>query len=120
MLNIRDNFFAYAQKYYDNPQCKTIEEFNEDMQRFIYIKKLMNRRDCNPRLILNHIVVLFNVFDRYACAVMLFHKLEEEYWVQIKTYLTYLDLMPEQIPELGIVSSDISLDKRIVENLRQL
>ena len=120
MTDIRENFFAYCQKHYDNPHCKTIEEFNEDLQRFIYIKKLMNRDECNPRLVLNHIIVLYNVFERHACTVMLFYKLEKEYWVRLKTYLVYLNLMEETIPELGIVSSDIGLDQKIIEDLRQL
>lgn len=119
-MNILDNYFQYGMKHYDNPSCKTLEEFNEDLQRVISIKKLLNKEECNVRLVLNHIVTMTNVFDRYASAVMLFHKIDSRNWSKLKTYLVYLNLMPDSIAELGIRSSDIPLDQQIVDDLRQL
>lgn len=120
MTDIRDNYFQYSLRHYDNPVCRTIEEFNEDLQRVISIKKLLNRNECAVRLVLNHIITMTNMFDRYASVVMLFYKIEDVHWSKLKTFLVYLNLMPDSIVELGIKSSDIPLDQKIISELRSI
>jgi len=117
---VNGNILPLALKYYENPQCTTISEFENDFNRFKYVKKLFNRSDGDVRLILNHIVVLYNVFDRTACTKMLFSYLNSDMWSKLKTILTYLNVMPEKIAELSIISSNIPLDSRIVDELRKI
>lgn len=113
-----DNFILFASRNYTNPQCTSIEEFYEDLQRFKYIKKLLKRyeknNDLQERLILNHIVVLYNIFGIKAANKMMFYKLEPQYWPVIKTFLVYLNLIKEN--EL----IEIPLDNHVVEVLRNL
>lgn len=105
--------------HYDNPGCSTIEGFNGDMQKVTHIKKLI-ARDFNKQLLLNHIIVLLNVFHSTAAVAMMFYKIDEKYWPILKTYLEFLSLMPDRIDELNINSSDIPLDIEIVKELRAL
>jgi len=118
-----DNFMLYAMKHYDNPQCQTMQEFEEDLKRFLYLKKLFARYlkndDLKERLILNHIIVLYNLFGE-ALTNMLFFKVEKEHWPALITFLIYLDRVEDAIPEHGIRVSDIPLDKTIVEALRKI
>lgn len=113
-----DNFVLYASRNYNNPQCSSIEEFYDDLQRFKYIKKLLKRyeknKDLQERLIINHIIVLYNAFGIAAANKMMFYKLEPECWPIIKTFLVYLNFLKES--ELV----EIPLDKHIVEVLRKL
>ena len=92
-----DNFVLYAMKYYDNPSCKGISEFKDDLKKFSYLKKLFKKykpgSQVKERLILNHIVVLNNLFGT-ACVNMLFFKTEEVNWPQLKSFLLFLNLMP--------------------------
>lgn len=109
--------------HYDNPQCQTIEEFEEDMKRFLYIKKLLyrykNNDELRERLILNHIIVLFNLFGEHTVN-MLFFKIEEEHWSQLVTFLFYLDRMPESVEQVGSSISSIPLDQNIINALRKI
>lgn len=118
-----DNFLVYAMHHYDNPQCHSIEEFEDDLKRLLYIKKLFSRYKNNDelreRLILNHIIVLYNVFGD-AVTNMLFFKIEKEYWDTLVTFLVYVNRMPETIEQYGIKTSDISLDQRIISALRNI
>jgi hypothetical protein len=118
-VRIQDNYFQYAMQNYDNPSCSTVEDFNNDLQKVIHIKKLL-AKDFNKRLLLNHIIVMLNVFSSRACVVMLFYKIDVKYWSILKTYFEYLSVMPEHIEELGIVSSDIPLDLEVIDELRNL
>ena len=117
------NFLIYAMHHYDNPQCHSLAEFEEDLKRFLYLKKLISRYKNNgelrERLILNHIIVLHNIFGEFATK-MLFYKIEEEYWNVLVTFLVYLDRMPEVVPEYGIVLSDVILDENIIAALRKI
>lgn len=117
------NFLLYAMHHYDNPQCHSLQEFEEDLKKILYLKKLLSRYKNNgelrERLILNHIIVLYNIFGD-ATTKMLFFKIEESCWDALVTFLVYLDRMPESIPEYGIVLSDIRLDEYIIANLRNL
>lgn len=116
-----ENFLLFAMHHYDNPQCQTIEEFNEDLKRFLYIKKLLSRYvksgELKERLILNHLIVLSNLFGD-ALNSMLYLKVEREYWPAMTTFLIYLNKIGEEVD--GIKISDIPIDTKIVETLRKI
>ena len=118
-----NNFLLFAMNHYDNPQCHSLEEFDEDLKKFLYLKKLITRykkdNDLKERLILNHIIVLYNVFGASATR-MLFYKVDKDYWDVLVTFLIYLGHMPESIPEYNIVLSDIKLDEKVIAVLRKL
>jgi len=89
------NFSAYALKHYDDPQCEDMEDFEEDLRRFRYFKRLLHRYyesgEMRERLMLNHLIILFNVFGYEPCMRMLEFKIKEQrYWCSIKTMLLYL------------------------------
>ena len=117
-----NNFLLFAMNHYDNPQCHSLEEFDEDLKKFLYLKKLITRYkkdgDLKDRLILNHIIVLYNVFGQQATR-MLFYKIDKAYWDVLVTFLLFLGHMPETIPEYGIILSDIKLDEKIIAVLRK-
>jgi hypothetical protein len=117
------NFLIYAMHNYDNPQCHSVAEFEDDLKKFIYLKKLIyrykNAGELRERLILNHIIVLYNIFGE-ATTKMLFYKIEEELWPQLITFLVYLNRMPETISEYGINLTDIKLDETIITVLRKI
>ena len=116
-LNKR-NFELFAAQNYNNPECLDIEEFKEDLARFKYLKRLLRRYeiadDLQIRLILNHIIVLYNVFGIEAANRMLWYKIEPEHWTYIKPFLVFLNYLP--IDE----KVEIPLDPLIVDTLRKL
>jgi hypothetical protein len=118
-----ENFLLHAMHHYDNPQCTSLVEFEEDLKRFLYLKKLFYRYKTNnelrERLILNHIIVLYNVFGDNT-TLMLFTKIDQECWDSLTTFLVYLQRMPDAIPELGIKLYNIQLDETIIEVLRKI
>lgn len=118
-----NNFLLFAMHHYDNPQCHSLEEFDDDLKKFLYLKKLITRykkdNDLKERLILNHIIVLYNVFGQQATK-MLFYKIDKDNWDVLVTFLVYLGHMPEEIPDYGIVLSDIKLDEKVIAVLRKL
>jgi len=118
-----NNFLLFAMNHYDNPQCHSLEEFDEDLKKFLYLKKLITRykkdNDLKERLILNHIIVLYNVFGVNATR-MLFYKVDKDYWDVLTTFLIYLGYMPESLPEYNIILSDIKLDEKVIAVLRKL
>ena len=93
-----DNYIMFAIKHYENPQSVTKEDFEEDLKRFKYLKRLLRKYiktgDLRTHLILNHIIILFNVFGDATIPLMMF-KLEREYWSSLKTFLIFLDRYPE-------------------------
>jgi len=122
------NFLLYAAKHYENSNCADQLEFEEDLNRIKYLKRLFRKYDggknLRERLILNHIIVLYNVFYHEACTRMLCFKLQDhlEY---LKPFLVYLNYWPEQIPPIGINKfvirdSDIEMDPHIIQMLRNL
>lgn len=117
------NFVVFAMHHYDNPQCHSVEEFDEDLKKFLYLKKLLSRYRKNgelrERLILNHIIVLYNLFGESATKMM-FLKVDEECWGALATFLVYLNRMPEEIPDYGIILSDVKLDEFIISVLRKI
>jgi len=123
-LPINDQtFLLVAMHHYDNTQCTSIAEFEEDLKRFSYLKKLFSRYaengDLKSRLILNHIIVLFNLFG-IVTPELLFFKIDKEYWGVLATFLVYLNKMPETIPEFGIRLSDLTLDPTIADTLKEI
>ncbi|HCT52389.1 MAG TPA: hypothetical protein DF712_08010 [Balneola sp.] len=117
-----DNFILYASRIYDNPSCQSEEEFYEDLNRVKYIKRLFFRYDntgeLKLRLILNHIIILTNVFGSEGTTRILFYKSEDKYHGYIKSFLEYLNCLPLTIPELDL--NEIVSDHRILEHLKQL
>ena len=101
-----DNFMMFAMKNYTNPQCTNIDEFYEDLNRIKYIKRLLGKYNkkgiIKARLILNHIIILNNVFGNEACSRILFHKLEPEFYSAIKTFLGFLNYLPEKLPDIDL------------------
>lgn len=91
----------YAARHYTNEQCHDIDEFQEDVSRYRYIKKLLCRYytkgQLRERLILNHLIVTFNVFVPHANIDMLFYRIDEKYWPALKTFLLFLNFLPDVI-----------------------
>ena len=118
-----NNFLIYAMHNYDNPQCHSLQEFDEDIKRFLYLKKLLSRYKNNgelrERLILNHIIVLYNIFGDSATR-MLFYKIDKNCWYILITFLVYLNRMPDSLPEYGVLLSDYTLDETVIGVLRKI
>jgi len=118
-----ENYLMFALLHYDNPHCIDIKEYFEDVRKLKYIKRLFNRyKEDNvmkERLILNHIISFYNVFDNDAAARLLFFRVGKEYYSLLKTFLVFLNKMPEQIND-NLYSSDIQLDDKIIKILRNL
>jgi hypothetical protein len=93
-----DNFQLFAIKYYENPQAVTKEDFDKDLNHFKYIKRLLKRykRDgeLKTHLLLNHFIILYNIFGE-AATPMLFYKIEEDLWPVMKTFVMFLGKLPE-------------------------
>jgi hypothetical protein len=122
-----DNVILYAIKHYDNPACRGVQEFNEDLDRIKYIKRLFKRYQTKgvlkERLILNHIIILYNVFGVEAATRILFLRLELDLWVVLKTFLVFLNFMPDRVIGIegaDIISADIALDARLIAVLRSI
>ena len=113
-----DNLFLYAAKHYYNPQFSDIEEFHEDLKRFKYIKRLINRYlendDLAERLILNHVIIIFNVFGIEAALNILELKLDKKQWPVMKPFLVFLKYITNE------QYTGISMDQNVVEVLRKI
>ena len=121
-----ENIMLYAAKVYDRPNC-IMSEFKEDMKRFNYLKRLFFRYrkigEVKERQILNHLVVLYNVFGVEAATRLLFYKIAKEDYPALKTYLVFLSCMPDTVIGIkghNIKSSDISIDMKIADTLREI
>jgi|APGre2960657373_1045057.scaffolds.fasta_scaffold434555_1 hypothetical protein len=123
-----ENFVMYAMKHYDNPACRGMAEFEDDLKKFRYLKRLFRKytagKGLKERLIVNHIVVLYNLFGPEAATRMLFFKVEEKYWSQLKTFLVYLSIMPVgfEVSKKGVVVQgfEIPLDEKVSNALREI
>ena len=113
-----NNFSLFAAKYYNNPNCTDILEFHDDLNRIKYVKRLLKgyaeSGELKERLVLNHLITLYNVFEPQACTKMLVFKLPEHVSV-LKSFLSYLGVWQERITELGpdnevINSKDVITD----------
>src|SRR6056300_51298 len=123
-----DNFQLFAMKFYENPHCTDLLEFHDDLKRIRYIKRLFKKYrqsgDLKERLIINHIVVIYNTFEPRAATRMLILKLDE-YLDYLKPFLIMLNYWDEpvkfgRINGVVLKDSDISLDTKIVETLREI
>ena len=121
------NFLMFSMKEYNNIQCVDIEEYYDDLKKIKYIKRLfniyLNDGQLKERLILNHLIVFYNVFPIQAGTRILFYKIEEQFWPMLKTFLIFLERMPDKIESIRgktILSTDIKLDEGIVTRLRTI
>ena len=121
-----ENIMLYLAKAYDKPNC-IMSEFKDDMKRFNYLKRLFQRYrkqgELREQLVLNHLVVLYNVFGPEVAARALFFKMAKDDYSALKTYLLFLSWMPERIKGIkghDILSSEIPVDMKIAEALRQI
>ena len=121
-----ENFLLYAVKAYDKPNC-IMSEFKEDMKRFNYLKRLFRRYrkmdDLRERLVINHLVVVYNVFGVDVATRMLFYKMSKDDYSALKTYLLFLNYMPTVVHGIkgqDIISSEIPVDMKIAEVLREI
>ena len=113
-----ENVIMFAIKHYDNPQCEGEKEFQDDLKRFKYIKRLLRKYYdtgvLKERLLLNHLIVLNNVFGPDACATLLLYKIQKEYWPALKSFLLFLNILTEE--EL----KEIEEDEKILKVLKEL
>jgi len=113
-----ENVMMFAIRHYNNPQCEGEKEFQDDLKRFKYIKRLLRKYDetgvLKERLLLNHFIVLKNVFGVDACATLLLFKIQREYWNVMKSFLIYLNILKED--EL----SDVDANKEVLKVLEEL
>lgn len=121
-----ENVLMYAIKAYDKPNM-IMSEFKEDMKRFNYIKRLFRRYknfdDVKERLVINHLVILYNVFGPEVTTRLLFYRIHPDDYSVLKTYLLFLNYMPNVVRGIkgkDIVSSEISVDMKIAEILREI
>lgn len=123
-----DNFLLYAARFYDSSQCHDTEEFYEDLNRFKYIKKLITRYietgELKERLILNHLIVLNNVFGPEHTSKMIYLKMYDQ-MKYIKPFLVLLDIMPDRLTGITknkktIMTDEIPMDTNIVDILRKI
>ena len=115
-----DNFQLFAIKNYENPQAVTKEDFDKDLNHFKYIKRLLKRYkntgELKSHLILNHFIVLYNIFGE-AATPMLFFKIEKELWAVMKTFVLFLNKLPDY-PHCYI--HDIEVDTLALEELKKI
>lgn len=121
-----ENILMYAMKAYDKPNC-IMSEFKEDMKRFNYLKRLFKRYrklgELREQLVLNHLVVLYNVFGPEVATRLLFYKMSKDDYSALKTYLLFLSCMPERVRGIkghDILSSEIPVDMTVANALRQI
>jgi hypothetical protein len=121
-----ENYVRYAMRHYDNPHCIGIKEFEEDLARVVYLKRLFRRYKksgvLRERLILNHIITFCNVFGIEAGTRLLFFKIDSDLHYILKTFLVFLGYLPEGQPkfhiEVDIVK--IHMDREIINRLRSI
>lgn len=112
-----DNFVLFAMKNYDNPNCRGINEFKDDLKRFSYLKRLFRKYKAGSglkeRLIINHIIVVTNLFGVKASVDMLFFKIDKKHWPQLKSFLMFLNIMPAD-------NLLVTHDNSVLESLRKI
>ena len=115
-----ENFLLFAIKNYENPQAVTKEDFEKDLNHFKYIKRLLKRYrntgELKAHLLLNHFIILYNIFGEGTTA-MLFYKIEEEMWEIMKTFVVFLDRLPEY-PKCFI--HDVEIDEYCLSELGRI
>lgn len=125
-LDLNDEtFLMYAIKNYDNPSCTGMDEFVADLKTFKYLTRLFRRysskKILKERLIINHLIILYNVFSIEAATSMLFYKIEPEHWPILKTFLIFLGYLAGDTKYIGDIHiSSIPLDMTIANTLRKI
>jgi len=121
------NYVHFAMKYYDNLQCTSIEEFNEDLNKIKYVKRLFNRfletGELRTNLILNHLIVIYNVFENEAATRMLFFRVEKKFYSILKPFLIFLNRLPEKVRGIdgeNIQTNHIPLNETTIKELRKI
>lgn len=121
-----DNYLMYAVKAYDRPNM-LMSEFKDDMKRFHYLKRLFRKyrktSELKVQLFINHLIVIYNVFGPEVSTRLLFFKMTKEDYSSLKTYLLFLNYMPEKVKGIrgsDILSSNIEVDIRVAEALRKI
>ena len=113
-----ENINMFAIKHYDNPHCVDEQEFLDDMKRFKYLKRLFRKydttRELKSRLIINHIIILANVFGIDAATTLLFFKIDRQHWSLLKTFLVFLHYMPEND------MTDVRLNQSVMAELGKI
>ena len=113
-----ENHLLFAIKHYENPHASTMEDFEEDLKRFKYIKRLLKKYvvqgELKHHLILKHLIICFNVFGE-GTVPLLFFKIEKEYWSILKTFLVFLNRIPEY-PKSGLDSIEIHKEANVILN----
>lgn len=114
-----DAFIEYAMEHYKNPSCSGKEEFDEDMNRIKYVKRLFGRYfstgELKERLILNHIIIFYNVFEMEAATKMIFYRMEDKFKPLVKTFLVYLNYLPDDETYVRV-----PMDTKVIQILRRL
>jgi hypothetical protein len=123
----KDNLVLYAVKAYENDTGMTLDEFREDFDRIKYVKRLLRKYvltgQIKERLVLNHLVTLYNVFQPEALTRILFFRFDEDMYPALKTFLSYLSFMPDVVPGINgtfIRSVDVPLDSSLQSDLQKL
>ncbi len=115
-----ENFLLFAIKYYENPQAVTREDFDKDLKHFKYIKRLLKRYrssgELKIHLLINHFTILYNIFGD-ATTPMLFYKIEKNLWGPVKTFVVFLNKLPDY-PHTYI--HDIEIDEQCLEELEKI
>ena len=121
------NYLHFAMKYYDNRQCTSVEEFNEDLNKIKYVKRLFNRfletGELRTNLILNHLIVVYNVFENEAATRMLFFRVEKKFYSILKPFLIFLNRLPEKVRGIDgedIQTNHIPLNETTIKELRKI
>ena len=112
-----DNLILFLMKHYDNPGCSGIQEFHDDVKRFKYVRRLFKKYEeqqlLRERLIINHLVVLNNLFGIDTVTQVLLYKIDQKHHSYLKTFMLYLNMNTDKI-------DDISIDDTIANKLRNL
>ena len=108
----------YAIKHYENPQCEGEKEFHDDMKRFKYIKRLLKKYkmggELKERLLINHIVILRNLFGNEACVTLLLFKTQKEYLSTLRSFLFFLNMIREdELTEIGLDDYALKILRKI-------
>ena len=115
-----ENFLLFAIKNYENPQAVTKEDFEKDLNHFRYIKRLLKRYknsgELKTHLLINHFIILYNIFGD-AATPMFFYKIEDNLWSSVKTFIVFLNRLPEY-PRTYI--HEIPLDEKCLEELEKI
>ena len=120
------NYTLYAMKFYENPQCLSEDDFYNDIKILKYLKRLFNRYtlsgELKTRLILNHLIMFTNVFPPQVASRILFLKIPREHWSVLKTFLDYLNFMPDYLDKINdnyVIKSKIKTIALVESNIQE-